>query len=162
MAFIASCLSVTHPVQERNALQHRRLNTSSFTENVRMRFSSRSRLQFFEPSMNLERKEEKEFQSAEEKRLQNDKKYVFREFGKISAAAIGIGLVLLFYDLLISLIAVGIGSIYAIAVLFEVRGADTLPSRAIAGTVSMWRAFVGAVRDGYRAIRREVRKGLED
>lgn len=109
-----------------------------------------------------QKKKDKEFQSDEERRLQNDKKYMFREFAKISAASVGIGIVLLFYDMLISLVAVGIGSVYAIAVLLEVRGADTLLSRAVQGVSSAWRAFGRAVGDGYRAIRREVRKGLED
>lgn len=112
--------------------------------------------------MSAEEKEEKEFQDEEEKRLQNDKNYVFREFGKISAAAVGIGLILLFYDLLISLVAIGVGSIYAIAVLLEVRGADTLLTRMVRGVTSTWGVIRKTVQDGYRAVRREVRKGLED
>lgn len=106
--------------------------------------------------------EDKEFQDEEKKRLQDDKKYVFREFGKITTAAMCIGLLLLFYDILISLVALSIGSIYAIAVLLEVRGADTLLSRMVHGVTSMWRAVTKTVQDGYRAVRREVRKGLED
>lgn len=112
--------------------------------------------------MNTADKEQKEFQDEEEKRLQNDKRYVFREFGKISAAAMCIGLVLFLYDILISLVAFGIGIVYAIAVLLEVRGADTLLTRMGSGVTSAWMATVRTIRDGYRAVRREVRKGLED
>lgn len=106
--------------------------------------------------------EDKEFQDEEEKRLQNDKRYVFREFGKITAAAMCIGLVLLFYDILISLVALSIGCIYAISVLLELRGADTLVTRMVRGVTSMCNAITKTIQDGYRAVRREVRKGLED
>lgn len=105
---------------------------------------------------------DKEFQNEEEKRLQNDKRYVFREFSKVSAAAIGIGLVLFFYDILISLVAVGIGFVYAIAVLLDIPGTSTLFTRAAGGAISVWVKVSKSIRTGYRVIRREVRKGLED
>lgn len=107
-------------------------------------------------------KEEREFQDEEEIRLQNDRGYAFREFCRISVAAVGIGLVLFFYDILVSLVVFSIGIVYAGAVLLEVRGADQVLNRIGWGVVAVWSGVVSGVREGYRAVRREVRKGLED
>lgn len=59
--------------------------------------------------------------SDEDEKLQNDKPFMFREFGKVSLAAVVIGLVLFCFDILVSLIALSIGALYALAVLFNIR-----------------------------------------
>lgn len=98
----------------------------------------------------------------DDEELQNDKGYVFREFAKVAAAACGIGLVLFFFDILISLLALSVGLVYALAVLFEVRGARSLINRTLKSGVSLFNVVRRSVQQGWRAIRREVRKGLED
>lgn len=105
---------------------------------------------------------EGEFQDEEEKRLQNDKPYVIREFSKICLSAVGIGVLLFFYDILVSLMVLGIGAIYAIAVLLEIKGADGFITRIGKGLTNAWNNLTSRVREGYRVVRREVRRGLED
>ena len=89
-------------------------------------------------------------------------KTAFRDFGKICLAATGIGIVVFFYDILASLLVLTIGGAYAIAVLFEVRGADTLIKRTLRSTRNFFSKVSLRVRDAWKALRREVRKGLED
>lgn len=98
----------------------------------------------------------------EEDEKQRDKSHALREFTKVASGAFLIGVVLLFYDLLVSLIALSIGLIYAIAVLFEVRGADTLLNRCAASVARLGSTAARGLREGWRALRKEVRKGLED
>lgn len=57
----------------------------------------------------------------EDERLQNDRRYVMREFGKVAFVASLIGLVLFCFDIVISLVALTIGSVYALAVLFDIQ-----------------------------------------
>lgn len=57
----------------------------------------------------------------EDERLQNDRPYVMREFGKVAFVATLIGLVLFCFDILVSLVAITLGSVYALAVLFDIR-----------------------------------------
>lgn len=59
--------------------------------------------------------------SDEDERLQNDRPYVMREFGKVAFVATLIGLVLFCFDILVSLVALTLGSVYALAVLFDIR-----------------------------------------
>lgn len=89
-------------------------------------------------------------------------KTAFRDFGKICLAATGIGVLLFFYDILTSLFVLTIGGAYAIAVLFEVRGADTFIKRTIRSTKNFFTKVSVRARDAWKALRREVRKGLED
>ncbi|PXF49868.1 hypothetical protein BWQ96_00028 [Gracilariopsis chorda] len=98
----------------------------------------------------------------EDDEKQRDKSYALREFTKVASGAFLIGVVLLFYDFLVSLIALSIGLIYAIAVLFEVRGADTLLNRCAASVTRLCTTTAKGLREGWRALRRGVRKGLED
>ncbi|CAN8076709.1 unnamed protein product [Agarophyton chilense] len=100
-------------------------------------------------------------ESEEEK--QKDKSYALREFGKVSAGAILIGLVLFFFDILVSLVALSIGLVYAIAVLFEVRGADVLLTRIGNGASWLWsmaRKGICRAWRAWRSWRKDVRKRL--
>lgn len=93
---------------------------------------------------------------------QRDKSYAFREFGKVLAGAMLIGLLLFFYDLVISLMAFSIAIVYAIAVLFEVRPEDTLVMRTVSGAKVIATAATRRMRQSWQALRRKVRKLLED
>lgn len=59
--------------------------------------------------------------SDEDERLQYDKPFMVREFGKVTAVAVVIGIILFFFDILVSLSALSLGAIYALAVLFDAR-----------------------------------------
>lgn len=44
-----------------------------------------------------------------------------REFGKVSAIAVGIGLILFCFDIIVSLLALSFAAVYGLAVLFDIR-----------------------------------------
>lgn len=90
--------------------------------------------------------------SDDEERLQNDKPFMLREFGKVAAAATVIGIVLFCFDILVSLVALSLGAIYATAVLFDLRFftnfvhrsfslANRLRSLAFSRVQSLWTAM---------------------
>ena len=110
----------------------------------------------------VQQQEDAKLQNEEEQKLQGNQYYVFKEFGKISAVAVLIGIVLFFFDMVVSLMAITIGIVYGLAVLFEVPGADSL----IENTVKSGKAVLSGIGkgfgEGWRTLRREVRKGLED
>lgn len=57
----------------------------------------------------------------EDERLQNDRPFIMREFGKVSAIAVGIGLILFCFDIIVSLLALSFAAVYGLAVLFDIR-----------------------------------------
>lgn len=169
MAHTSSCTFVCVPSKplKLSEVQVRRI--PSLENRVRHQWctSKRPKFSFFNLRMNTERnakdaKEKKAEEDDEDERLQKDSNFVFREFSKISAAACSIGLVLFFFDILVSLVALSIGLLYAVAVLLEVRGADTLFHRTMKGASNLVGSITNLARKGWSTLRREVRKGLED
>lgn len=76
------------------------------------------------------------------------------EFGRICLAACAIGLVLFFYDVLVSLVVVTIGGIYAVAVLLQVRGANSLLKRMMDAVVGVCAALESVVTEAVRRLKR--------
>lgn len=94
--------------------------------------------------------------------VREDKRQALAEFGRICVAAFGIGLVMFFYDVLMSLIVVTIGSVYAVAVLLQVRGADLLLRRMMATVVAVWGGLVRIVGRGLTWLKGGGTKGVEE
>lgn len=92
----------------------------------------------------------------EDERLQQDKRYVFREFSKVTIAACGIGLVLFCFDILISLVALTLGGLYAIAVLFNIRFATEFVARVGVSCTSFGLSLRNAGRQLWARIRHRV------
>lgn len=86
----------------------------------------------------------------------------FGRFVRTVIIALLIFLVLFFVDILAGLVVFTVGSFYAIAVLFGVRGAESWGSRARRSAVSAAQTSAKGVQSAYRAVRQEVRKRLED
>lgn len=86
----------------------------------------------------------------------------FGRFARILGTAFVVFLLLFFVDIVAGLAALTLGSFYAIAVLFGVRGVETWGIRARTFVVRSVTAVANLVKSGYRAVRREVRKRLED
>lgn len=97
----------------------------------------------------------------DDERLQRSPVYVYKEFAKVSAIAVLIGIVLFFYDILISLWVTTIGLIYALAVLFEIKGADTLFTNIRKASVKLAFLFADGVIKSWNVLRTEVRKALK-
>lgn len=68
-----------------------------------------------------EEKNEEGEEGEEEVRLQNDKPLIMREFGKVAALAICIGVLLFCFDILVFLLALTIALIYTLAVVLDIR-----------------------------------------
>lgn len=85
-----------------------------------------------------------------------------REFGTVAVAATGVGLVLFCFDILISLVAISIAVFYGLAVLFDIRAITSLVARVSSAFLRAVLAVPTALRTAWKAVRREVRKGLED
>lgn len=86
----------------------------------------------------------------------------FGRFVRTVIIALLIFLVLFFVDILAGLVVFTVGSVYAIAVLFGVRGAESWGMRARRSAVSAAQTSAQGVQSAYRAVRQEVRKRLED
>lgn len=144
------------------AKKQRRCTSFSLTMNEAQNQGSANNENVNDNVTNVQKKEDAKLQNEEEDKLQKNQYYVFREFGKISAVAVLIGLVLFFYDIIVSLMAMTVGLIYGLAVLFEVKGADTLISNTVKSSRALFSGIGKGCREGWRTLRREVRKGLED
>ncbi len=86
----------------------------------------------------------------------------FGRFARIVATALLVFLLLFFVDIIAGLAALTVGSFYAIAVLFGVRGVETWGPKARSFVVFVVQKASQQVKSAYRAVRQEVRKRLED
>lgn len=98
----------------------------------------------------------------EEQRLQNDRPFVLREFGKLVLAAAGIGLILFFFDILVSLVALSFGALYALAVLFDVRFATNFVRRVRGTASASLSTFAKRARSAWSSIRRRIFGAQDD
>ena len=86
----------------------------------------------------------------------------FGRFARIIGTALCASLLLFFVDIVAALAAFTLGTFYAVAVLFGIRSVDTLSARAWNSASRVVLAVGSVWQKGYRYVRREVRKQLED
>lgn len=106
------------------------------------------------------RQQEKE--REEDDRLQHNKRYIFREFGKVALAAIGILVILFCLDILVSLLALTLGGLYIIAVLLKLHFVTDFVARAGVSFQAFSLSVMKTARDIWVMVRRSVISHLQE
>lgn len=114
------------------------------------------------PQLGMKGRKNNTQEQDEDERLQNDRPFVLREFGKVALAAVGIGIILFCFDILVSLLALTVGGLYALAVLFDIRVATDMVARLRASVVTLWSNMIKRARRVWSSVRRQILNLTED